>query len=442
MPWQAVLLLLVLMPVVPLLILRCLPWLIVILLKVTSLLMELIAKYLLFFECLLTQNIRKKKREIPEILYTVGDVFAIFVRFIQSLQLGSQSLSKSVFSIPWILRPKILYALPFFILILIWFLRPYMGNSGFTKLIDSSFSSWCSLEHWIMAGEWIPSKLTCRYPNSSPKWEDTQLKYKEYEVKNKIKEYTTKIKSQPSIPDLYYKRGNAYLNIEDTKAAFSDYNSSVKIDQNFAPGYVARGNIFLQNKDTNKAFNDYSNAVHVNPRYAPGYVGRGNVYLSKKDISSAYKEYSSAAGIDPKLLSARLGIGDVYRSRGDKEAALKNYQDILKIDSSYAPVYTRIGDLYLNNYDNREAAILEYEKAANFYKKNGQIDFYNEVSNILNKLNRYIIYEVGWGDSLGKISQSYGVSMRLIISANRLTYPNLATNPDKIEVGWKFKIPQ
>jgi LysM repeat protein len=67
---------------------------------------------------------------------------------------------------------------------------------------------------------------------------------------------------------------------------------------------------------------------------------------------------------------------------------------------------------------------------------------YNDVATILKELNNYLLYSIKYGDSLGKISQNYGVSMKKIISANRVTYPKLVNNPDRIEIGWQLKIPQ
>ena len=114
----------------------------------------------------------------------------------------------------------------------------------------------------------------------------------------------------------------------------------------------------------------------------------------------------------------------------------------MDIDPNYARIYERIGNLYYHNFHDQQIAIEEYKKAANLYKKNGQIILYNEMTNIINKLNRYIIYTVRPGDSLSKIAKRYGVSLNTIVSANRKKYTTLQTNPNNIEIGWKLRIPK
>ncbi len=43
------------------------------------------------------------------------------------------------------------------------------------------------------------------------------------------------------------------------------------------------------------------------------------------------------------------------------------------------------------NFDNRKAAIKEFEKAANIFLNSGQTDSYNEAISILNQLKKYYV---------------------------------------------------
>ncbi len=440
MPWQAVLVVLLVLPLVPLLILRCLPWLAVKALYIFLLFTEFTVQSLCFFEYQITQTIRNNKFKPPETLYLVGDFLAGIVRFLQFVRIKAESTSMILFGIPWLLSPKWLYALPL-VLLPIWFSRPYLGTSVLGPMIDDGVSWWCSLENWIMTGVRIPSNLTCRYPNSSPKW-DTFFKSKEYEYKRKIQGYTNRIFIKSNDVDAYYLRGNAYLNLEEIKAAFRDYTESIRIDPKFIPGYVGRGNVYLLRGDKGAALAQYSSALRVNPNYSSGYVGRGNVYLAMNNKSSAFRDYSTAIKIDPKDVSAYVGRGNVYRRGGDKKAALNEYKKSIQIAPSYAPAHAELGKLYYRNFNNREATIREYEKAAEILIKDGKARRYSEIMQILRTLNKYKIHVVQSGESFSKIAQYYGVSMQEIISANRETFPSLVTNPDNIEVNWKLKIPQ
>lgn len=45
------------------------------------------------------------------------------------------------------------------------------------------------------------------------------------------------------------------------------------------------------------------------------------------------------------------------------------------------------------------------------------------------------------GDTLGRIAQRNGVSVQQLVDANRAAYPQLATNPNALQVGWRLSLP-
>ncbi len=111
------------------------------------------------------------------------------------------------------------------------------------------------------------------------------------------------------------------------------------------------------------------------------------MFIKKKgDKDAAFKEYSNAVNIDPKYAPAYVGRGDIYQKKGDKDAALQEYRKAIQIDSKNGLAYARIGNIYYINFDNRKAAIKEFEKAANIFLNSGQTDSYNDVISILELL--------------------------------------------------------
>ncbi len=439
-PWQQLLVLFLAMPFVPWFILRVLPWLSVLFLQMLLFLIKFVTQFLSFFEYKVSQYIRKRKKKVPELLYRLTDALSASISLTQFLKEKGDGLSIITRRIPWVFHQKAWYALPLIILP-IWFVRPYITNNGIATLVDNSVNWWCGLEHWIMAGEWTGSNLTCHYPDSNPKW-NSFFKSREYELKRKIQQYTKEIERQVDNPILYYNRGTAQLNLEDINAAFEDYTASINSDKNYASAYVGRGDIYLIKGDEKAAFSEYFKAVTANPKYPAAYVGRGHVYLAMKDNASAFKEYSTAVKLDSNYAPGYVGRGEVYQIIGDKNAALREYKKALQINSDYVTAYAKIANLYYANFDNREAAINEYEKAKKIARKTYNITLYYEINQNLMALNRYTIHQVKSGDYLSKIARSYNVSASDIISSNRETYPTLVTNPNRIEVGWKLKIPQ
>lgn len=439
-PWQIIIVFFALMLLLPWLLLRCLPFGLSKLLLFIVFFTKIIIQFCFFIEYTFTKNIRKNKQKPPTIFYILSDVLIGIVRAMQFFKINSEHLYITLSNIPWVFRPKGLYALPI-VLIPIWYASSYLSNSSITTFINSSVAWWCSLEHWIMTSDWIPSNLTCHYPNSSPRW-NSSLKAKEYKLKKEIKKNTSNISLQPNNPDFYFNRGNAYLALENIKDAYKDYTSSVKVDHNFAPGFVGRGNIYSIKKDKSGAFKEYSKAISINSKYIPGYIGLGDIYLAMNKNKEAFKQYTNAVNIDAKYASAYVGRGNVYQKIGDKDAALKEYGKAIEVDPEYAFAYERMGNLYYSGFNNLESAIEEYEKAASIFLKTGQINSYNQVRDILNELSRYEIYTVKSGDSLSKIAKKHNISLQTIISANKNTYPQLVTNSDNLAIGWKLKIPQ
>ena len=54
----------------------------------------------------------------------------------------------------------------------------------------------------------------------------------------------------------------------------------------------------------------------------------------------------------------------------------------------------------------------------------------------------YETYVVQPGDSLSKIAKRFSTSVEDIVAANRIRYPSLVTNPARIEIGWRLRIPR
>jgi Tfp pilus assembly protein PilF len=440
MPWQVVLVIFLVLPFFPWLILRCLPWLTLQGFKIFLFLSEVIVQVFCFFEYQIAQAIRRSKRKLPGGIYAFSDFLAAIIRFFQSVKIKTGRIHTKLSNVPWILHPKWLYTLPL-ILLPVWFIRPHLGDSVLSTAIDGSVSWWCSLEHWAMTGEWKPSSLSCRYPNSSPRW-DTPFKSKEYKYKREIQEYTRRITSSSGDAKAYYERGSSYLRIEEFEAAFKDYTESIRIDSKFSLGYVGRGRIYHIKGDKDAALKQYSTAIKVNPNSPSAYVARGGVYLEMNNNSAAFSDYSNSVRLDPKYASGYVGRGNVYQRAGDKDAALSEYKKSIQIDPSYAIAYVQLGNLYYQNFGNREAAVKEYERAVEVFLRNGEAQRHNEALRVLIALNNHKIHVVQSGESLSKIAKNYGIPMQEIISANRETFPSLVTNPDNIDTGWKLKIPQ
>jgi len=349
MPWQALIVFLLLVPVMPWLVWRAFPWLFAKFFQILLLCTEVLAALLLFPEYLLTQKMRQSGKQLRFTNYVFGEIFQVIVTFLSQTTEQLHKLLQYGLTKRW-LPSKEWYFVPILILP-IWFLRPYLdGIPVVSKLIDNSVNFWCSFEGWIMSGQWTSSSLSCDYPNKSALW-NASLKSQEYKYRREIEKYTQTLQTNSGDFKLYYNRGNIYLKLQDMESAFKDY----------------------------------SQAVRINSKFAPAYSGRGDVYLLLGDKKTAFKEYTQAIKIDSKFAPAYSGRGDVYLKLGDKETAFKEYTQAIRIDSDFAPAYTGRGNVYFQQKD-KKAAIKEYKIAANLFQKQERIYDYQQVINLMERL--------------------------------------------------------
>lgn len=403
MPWQLLIVTLVLLFFTPLFLLRILPWLLTILLGIFLVITEAIARLLLWCLGWITQTNAGRDR-LPAILYLVDDILVGIPLSLREVKNSLTKLSTTAYTKRWIFRRKTWYALPLLV-IPMWFMRPWLGGiTPVANLIDGTITFWCSLEQWAMTGQWAPSNLTCAYPDRPSPWNHT-LKATEYRYKREILEYTYSIEANPKNINAYYNRASRYLELGDAESAFKDFTETIRIDSEYAPGYAGRGNVYLKLGDVDSAFKEFTTAVQKDPEYAPGYVGRGDVYQHKRDREAALREYSKAIELDPK----------------------------------YALAYFSRGNLYCYRFGNQEAATQDFQLAAKLFQEQEQQNRYNEVISSIGKLD--YTYEVRRGDSLSKIAQNHNISIESLIAINQDAYPSIATNRDSIEVGWRLIIP-
>jgi tetratricopeptide (TPR) repeat protein len=270
---------------------------------------------------------------------------------------------------------------------------------------DKSIKTWCSFEHWGMTGQWQPSNLTCSYPNLPSHWGNS-FKFIEYRYKQKISDFTERLKQKPGDAELLVHRANVFFKIEEYRFAFKDFNK----------------------------------ALDFNGPYAPAYVGKGNFYLVHRDIKKAFIEFSKARQTDPNYAPAYVGLGDVYRRQNDKQTALEQYQKAYQLNPQYAPLYDSRGELQCYSFGNQVEAIRDYKKAEKIYRSQDDLVNALRVRQVISKLDT-LLYKVRQGDTLSKIAAQFNTSVQKLASFNSDLYPSLSNDPDSIETGWEIRIP-
>ena len=181
-----------------------------------------------------------------------------------------------------------------------------------------------------------------------------------------IADYNLALQINPNNPDIYYQRGIAYFNLNNTKAALDDFNQVIRLNPKNYRGYVGRGNAYGNKKEYDRAIADFNQALKLNSNYAKAYIGRGNAYYYKGDYNSALVNQNQALKLDPNDAAAYNGRGWAYYAKGDYDRAIADQNQALKLD----PTYT-------NSYDNRGLAYYgkkDYDRAISDYSQVVRLD--------------------------------------------------------------------
>jgi tetratricopeptide (TPR) repeat protein len=119
----------------------------------------------------------------------------------------------------------------------------------------------------------------------------------EYEAA--ISAYSQALQIQPYDADIYYKRGNAYYNLENYPAAITDYLQVININPNYIQAYNKSGNARYYLGDYEGAIADYTNVIIINPDDAFAYRNRAYVRSYIGDNQGAIEDYTEAIRINP-----------------------------------------------------------------------------------------------------------------------------------------------
>lgn len=166
-PWRIGLVLVFIVTVLFWIIWRIIPQILVRILHLLLYCAELILSLLLLPEDLLTKYFRRRGRQPLRSVLVLGDLLQGAFEFLGE---GVKQLSKWIdIGQQWHLRKKwvaILAMAP----IVIWYLRPFLGETTIAKSIDEGITWWHLLEGWALTGKWEPSPYAETLSHIRPTW--------------------------------------------------------------------------------------------------------------------------------------------------------------------------------------------------------------------------------------------------------------------------------
>lgn len=237
-----------------------------------------------------------------------------------------------------------------------------------------------------------------------------------------IESFNMVINTQPHLPEPYFFRGVAKMNLEDYRGAISDLNKALNIKPFYPEAYLHRGMVFYNLGEYEKALNDYSEALKYEIDNADIYNNRGICKAAMRDLDGAISDYSKSIELKPKNFNAHLNrsiayqlteqwdkaIADCnqlirirpnsalgYMSRGlikiekeDFAGALRDFDMAIYLDPSNSYAYQNRG-LVKHQLESYEAAIMDYNKAIEIDKQMASAYFNRAIAKEILNIDGY-----------------------------------------------------
>ena len=153
MPWRFLIALIGFFAVSSWFILRILPWFALQISKIFSICISLLADLLLLPESFISQRIRQRGYEPPEVIYIFGKLIGSVVKMFELIHQGFDNLFQHLIKKQWLFG-KVSFLIASATFLVMWFVRPMLSNNDITQFIDKGTTRWYSFENWVETGSW------------------------------------------------------------------------------------------------------------------------------------------------------------------------------------------------------------------------------------------------------------------------------------------------
>jgi tetratricopeptide (TPR) repeat protein len=207
---------------------------------------------------------------------------------------------------------------------------------------------------------------------------------KNYEVA--IKLFTKAIKIEPSNPQIYFNRGNAYGESGNYHAAISDLGKSLKINPRNCEALLAIGNSYRACGDDDLALASYEKAMRIDDRFYKAQLNIACILIDRRDFGGAINLLNKVIDLAPDLPEANSNMGLALQRIGKVDASINFYRRALAIKGDYFDAYYNLGNA-LRELGNMSESLLSYDKAISI--KNDFSEAWCNRSIVLNDMGRY-----------------------------------------------------
>lgn len=208
------------------------------------------------------------------------------------------------------------------------------------------------------------------------------IKAQEGDNRAAINLYNQAIQADRTNPATFINRGVSHHRLGDLNAALNDYNQALDLDPNSPVAFSNRSHVHYDLQQFQAAYNDANQAVQLASELPEAQINLGNARLkiaanpSDASIQNAaiqdYNQVINAVPLQPgKAAIALTNRGNILLAQGKNPEAFRDYDRAIQLNPEFAEAYFNRA-IVSQRVNNIPAAIQDFERAAEFYDKQGQ----------------------------------------------------------------------
>lgn len=186
---------------------------------------------------------------------------------------------------------------------------------------------------------------------------------------NAIENFNMVIRVKPYLPEPYFYRGVAKLNLEDFRGAKSDLDKALEIKPFYPDAYLYRGVVNYNLNDYAASMEDYSVALEMGGDNADVYNNRGICKAAMHDLEGAIADYSKSIELSPKNFNAHLNRSLAYQSLKEWDKAISDCNQLIRIRPNSPMGYMSRGMVKIEKKD-YAGALRDFDVAIQFDPQN------------------------------------------------------------------------
>jgi tetratricopeptide (TPR) repeat protein len=152
-----------------------------------------------------------------------------------------------------------------------------------------------------------------------------------------IESFNMVIRMKPYLPEPYFYRGVAKLELDDFRGAKVDLDKALEIKPYFPDAIMYRGVANYNLKDFVAAMEDYSKAIEMGGENADLLNNRGICKAALRDFEGAIDDYSRSIKIKPKNFNAYLNRSIAYQIQKQWDKSIADCNQLIRL-KPYSPL--------------------------------------------------------------------------------------------------------